>query len=178
MDVFLSIISAFYRPHDSVCPPQHVARHLLANTIITQAYLSEFLLSCYLLQGYSSFSQQASQGLWRIWGGRSPTFPFDSAGKESTWNAGDLRLIPAWVGMIPWKGKGYPLQYSGLGNSKECIVHGVTKSRTWLSKCHFSLKFILCRVFSSIVEDFSGHLVFHITRNGSHHICDILFVFS
>ena len=124
------------------------------------------------------FPNRPAKGFEGFGGGRSPTFPFDSAGKESTWNAGDLRLIPAWVGMIPWKGKGYPLQYSGLGNSKECIVHGVTKSRTWLSICHFSLKFILCRVFSSIVEDFSGHLVFHITRNGSHHICDILFVFS
>ena len=33
-----------------------------------------------------------------------------------------------WVGKILWKGKGYPLQYSGLENSKECIFHGVTKS--------------------------------------------------
>ena len=28
------------------------------------------------------------------------------------------------------KGKTYPLQYSGLGNSMDCIVYGVTKSRT------------------------------------------------
>ena len=28
------------------------------------------------------------------------------------------------------EGKGYQLQYSGLENSMDCIVHGVTKSRT------------------------------------------------
>ena len=27
----------------------------------------------------------------------------------------------------PGKGKGYPLQYSGLENSMDCIVHGVAK---------------------------------------------------
>ena len=31
------------------------------------------------------------------------------------------------------KGKDYPLQYSGLENSMDCTVHGVTKSRTQLS---------------------------------------------
>ena len=35
-----------------------------------------------------------------------------------------------WVGKIPWRRKGYPLQYSGLENSMNCIVHGVTKSWT------------------------------------------------
>ena len=28
-----------------------------------------------------------------------------------------------WVGKIPGEGKGYPLQYSGLENSMDCIVH-------------------------------------------------------
>ena len=36
-------------------------------------------------------------------------------------------------------GKGYPLQYSGLENSMDCIVHGVTKSRAQLSDFHFTL---------------------------------------
>ena len=39
-----------------------------------------------------------------------------------------------WVGKIPWEG--YALQYSGLENTMECIVHGVTKSRTQLSDFH------------------------------------------
>ena len=32
----------------------------------------------------------------------------------------------------------YPLQYSGLDNSMDCIVHGVTKSQTRLSGFHFT----------------------------------------
>ena len=30
----------------------------------------------------------------------------------------------------PGEGKGYPLQYSGLENSMDCIVHGVTELDT------------------------------------------------
>ena len=33
----------------------------------------------------------------------------------------------------------HPLQYSGLENSKDCRVHGATKSRTWLTNLHFLL---------------------------------------
>ena len=33
----------------------------------------------------------------------------------------------------PGEGKGYPLQYSGLENSMDCIVHGVAKSWTQLT---------------------------------------------
>ena len=54
-------------------------------------------------------------------------FPCGSAGKEFTCNAGDLCLIP-WLGGSPGEGKGCPLQYSGLENSIDCIVHGVAKS--------------------------------------------------
>ena len=56
-------------------------------------------------------------------------FPFGSAGKESACNAGDLGLIPGF-GKSPGEGKGYPLQYSGLKHSMDCIVHGVAKSPT------------------------------------------------
>ena len=55
--------------------------------------------------------------------------------KEFTCNVGDLGSIPG-LGRSPGEGKGYPLQYSGLENSMDCIVHGVTKSRTWLSDFH------------------------------------------
>ena len=37
----------------------------------------------------------------------------------------------------PGEGKGYPLQYSGVQNSMNCIVHGVTKSWTQLNNFHF-----------------------------------------
>ena len=52
-----------------------------------------------------------------------------SAGKESACNAGDLGLIPG-MGKSPEVGNGYLLQYSGLENSMDHIVHGVTKSPT------------------------------------------------
>ena len=32
------------------------------------------------------------------------------------------------LGRSPGEGNGYSLQYSGLENSMNCIVHGVTKS--------------------------------------------------
>ena len=43
-----------------------------------------------------------------------------------------------WVQSLGWEdspgeGKGYPRQYSGLENSMECVVHGVTESWTRLS---------------------------------------------
>ena len=50
-------------------------------------------------------------------------FPDSSVGKESTCNAGDHSLIPV-LGRSPGEGKGYPLQYSGLENSMDSIVHG------------------------------------------------------
>ena len=53
-------------------------------------------------------------------------FPCGSAGKESACNAGDLGLIPG-LGRSAGEENGYPLQYSGLENSMDCIVHGVPK---------------------------------------------------
>ena len=49
---------------------------------------------------------------------------------------GDLGLIPG-LGRSPGKGKGYPLQYSGLENFMNCMVDGVAKSRTRLSDFNF-----------------------------------------
>ena len=73
-------------------------------------------------------------------------FRCGSAGKESSCNAGDLGSIPG-LGRSPGKGKGYPLQYSGLESSMDYIVHGVAKSRTheWISLCFtFSNSHCLC----------------------------------
>ena len=47
------------------------------------------------------------------------TVPGGSAGKESACSVGDLGSIPG-LGRCPGKGKGYPLQYSGLENSMDC----------------------------------------------------------
>ena len=56
-------------------------------------------------------------------------FPGGSAGKESVGNVGDLGSIPG-LGRSPGEGNGYLLQYSGLEDSMDYIVHGVTKSWT------------------------------------------------
>ena len=47
-----------------------------------------------------------------------------------------LGLIP-WLGRSPGEGNGYPLQFSGLENSMDCMVYGVAKSQTRLSNFHF-----------------------------------------
>ena len=52
-----------------------------------------------------------------------------STGKESSCNAGDLGSIPG-LRRSPGEGKGYPLQYSGLENSMDYIVHGFIESDT------------------------------------------------
>ena len=62
---------------------------------------------------------------------------------------GDLGSIPG-LGKSPGEGKGYPLQYSGLENSTDCIVHGVTKSRTQLNDFHFAL----CMKYSFDISSF------------------------
>ena len=71
-------------------------------------------------------------------------FSGGSEGKEFACNAGDLGLIPG-LGRSSGEGNGYPLQYSGLGNSMDRGVwqatgHGVTKSQIRLSNWHFPHK--------------------------------------
>ena len=54
-------------------------------------------------------------------------FPDSSVGKESACSAGDPGSILG-SGRSPGEGTGYPLQFSGLENSMDCIIHGVAKS--------------------------------------------------
>ena len=69
---------------------------------------------------------------------RSPIyFPDSSVGKESAHYVGDLSSIPG-LQRSPQEGKGYPLQYSGLENSIDCIVHGIAESQMCLSNFHFT----------------------------------------
>ena len=53
-------------------------------------------------------------------------------------------LIPGF-GRSPGEGKRYPLQYSALENSKDCIVHAVVNSQTQLSDFHtlYRLSYLL-----------------------------------
>ena len=50
------------------------------------------------------------------------------------------------MGTYPAEGKGYPLQHSGLENSMDCIVHGITKSWTGLSDFCFACKVRICAI--------------------------------
>ena len=63
-------------------------------------------------------------------------FPGGSDSKESACDVGDLGFISG-LGTSPGDGNGYPLQYSGLENSMDYIVRGVTKNRTQLRDFHF-----------------------------------------
>ena len=65
-------------------------------------------------------------------------FPCGSAGKEFACNAGDLGSMPG-LGSCLGEGNSYPLQYSGLENSMDCLVHGVSNSQTLLSDFHFTI---------------------------------------
>ena len=56
-----------------------------------------------------------------------------------------VKNLPAmketWIWSFSWEvlqGQYYPLQYSGLENSMDHIVHGVPRSQTWLSDFHFT----------------------------------------
>ena len=62
-------------------------------------------------------------------------FPCGSAGEESACNVGDLSSIPG-LAKSPGEGNSYPLQYSGVKNSMDCIVRGVAKSRIRLINFH------------------------------------------
>ena len=70
--------------------------------------------------------------------GKSNHFPGSSDGKASAYNAGDPGLIPG-LGRSAGEGNGNLLQHSCLenpmdGGAWQATVHGVTKSRTRLSK--------------------------------------------
>ena len=75
-------------------------------------------------------------------------FPGASEVKASASNAGDPGLIPG-SGRSSGEGNGNPLQYSCLENPMDwgawwAVVHGVTKSRTWLSDFTYLLTYLLC----------------------------------
>ena len=63
------------------------------------------------------------------------SFPGGSDGKESACNTGDLGSIPG-LGRSPGEGNSYPLQYSGLEKSMDCMAHGVAMSQTQQSDFH------------------------------------------
>ena len=60
--------------------------------------------------------------VWRLKG-----FPGGSVGKAPTCSAEDLDSVTG-LWRSPGEGNGYPLKYSGLENSMDCIVQGISES--------------------------------------------------
>ena len=111
---------------------------LFLKTIVFLFYLTVPGLSCIAARGLqhveSSISIAAREvfSLWHVgYLAAASGFPSlvaqlvkNPPAVQETW---DRSLI--WEDP-PGEGKGYPLQYSGLENSMDCIVYGVKKSRT------------------------------------------------
>ena len=72
--------------------------------------------------------------------------PGVSDGKGSACKVGDLDSVPG-LRRSPGEGKGYPLQYSGLENAMDCIVHGVTNGQKMTERLSGSLKYSVCQVY-------------------------------
>ena len=90
-----------------------------------QTYCRDFLHTVSFIDVYISRAHLSQVG-----------FPGGSADEESACNAGDMGSFPG-LRSSPGEGNSYPLPYSGLENSMDCIVHGVTKSQTQLSYSNF-----------------------------------------
>ena len=65
-------------------------------------------------------------------------FPGGLAGKESACNVGDLGSIPG-LGRFPWRRERLPTPLFWPGEFHG-LFHGITKSWTWLSDFHFTIK--------------------------------------
>ena len=122
-------------------------------TVLTLSFLlnpsAHSLLICNLRLVVTISGQDAP---WRRDRLRTPVFlgfPCGSVGKESTHSAGDPGWIPG-LGRPPGDWNDYLLQYSGLENSMDYIVHGFTKSRTRLSDFRAPSS-LLCCVHRSIL---------------------------
>ena len=76
-------------------------------------------------------------------------FLCDSAGKESACNAGDLGSIPG-LGRSPGEGKGYPLQYSGLENSRGHKESDTSEQLLLYEPCNSVTHKFLCELINSL----------------------------
>ena len=88
-------------------------------------------LSLFLVNSSSHFEIQLSEAFADSQAGiYTPSLSGGSAGME------DLGSIPV-LRRSPGEGIGYPLQYSGLEKSMDCVVHRVAKSQAQLSSFPF-----------------------------------------
>ena len=118
-------------PVDTMLLRWEPAFHVVSQHVVAAPYiLSEEMHSAFLKKSPEILlsSQPVSAEKLLI-------FPDSSVGKEPACNAGDPSSIPG-LGRSTEEGKGYPLQYYGLQNSMDCIVHRMAKSQTRLNDFH------------------------------------------
>ena len=84
----------------------------------------------------SSFLPSFSGSFYPFSGTYAPVASLVAQLIKTAHSAEDLLSIPG-LGRSPGEGNGYPLQYSGLENPMDCIVHGVSKSQTGPSDCQY-----------------------------------------
>ena len=104
-------------------------------------------------------------------------FPGGSAGKESACSVRDLGSISG-LGRFPGDGNSYSLQYSGLENSMDYVVHGVAKSWTWLNNFHsFSSSLFSHGTSSQLILRILNYLlhVYSLHQNGGVMMTETLF---
>ena len=87
-------------------------------------------------------------------------FPDSSVGKESACNAGDPSSIPGSE-RSSGEGKGYPLQYSGLANSMECIPWG-RKELDATERLSLLFTSVYCRFSFNFVTYCSGNNILNL----------------
>ena len=128
-----------WRPVASIC--SHTLRLSAAGE---NRYLSLLLLQVDFLPTELSGKSACRRPRFDSWVGNMPwrwdrlptpvflSFPCGSASPtvRETW-------VRSGLGRSRGEGKGYPVQYSGLENSINSIVHGLAKSWTRLSDFHF-----------------------------------------
>ena len=68
-------------------------------------------------------------------------------------------MVPG-LGRSSGEGKGYPLQYFGLENAKDCIVHRVAKSQTGLRDFHFTSLLDAFSVPGTVPDRWANTIVF------------------
>ena len=128
--------------------------HGSKKVIVSSCFFFAFLLQVYFIVKCNFFS---SSTWYLVWNGHFLVTLFlkysvyiiraslvaQKVGKQPAYNAGYPGSIPA-SGRSPGKGNDNSLEYSCLKNSMDrgawwATVHGVTKSRTWLSLYNHSL---------------------------------------
>ena len=90
-------------------------------------------------------------GILALWPGIKPKSPAPQ-GRFSATGPPRKSPIPG-SGRSSGEGKGYPLQCSGLEDSMDSIVLGVTKNQTQLSAFHFLYRLLLASLVAQMIPE-------------------------